>query len=638
MKDLRAAIGICVLLTVACPAQARLTPEQIQALPPPASRPVVFSKDIKPIFDASCVKCHARGRAKGGFQLDSRDTVLKGGESGPAVMPGHSEESLLIELVSSTDPDNAMPKKGKRLTPEQVGLLRAWIDQRLHWDEGVSLARGTALNLLPRAKPIPEVSTDSDENPIDQILKPYFREHGFKPPGIVDDRQFERRAYLDVIGLLPPTDGPGAFVTDEDPQFRARLVRSLLADKERYAEHWLTFWNDLLRNDYRGAGYIDGGRKSITDWLFAALLSNMPYDKFVAQLIDPGPGSEGFTKGIVWRGTVNASQSPPLQAAQNISQVFMGVNLKCASCHDSFINDWRLSDAYNLATVYSSGPIELYQCDKPTGKTAQARFIYPELGTIDASANRPERLQELASIISSPKDGRLPRTIVNRLWARFFGRGLVEPLDDMEQPAWNSDLLDWLAEDLVANHYDLKHTIELMLTSHAYQLPAIDLKESEARDFAFRGPGIRRLSAEEFRDALGELTGVWFNSPAFNCNASEVRCGLVAADTLAVALGRPNREQVVTSRSSTANTLQAVELTNGATLANLLGRAAFRFEEDPRSNQQLVNLLFQRAFGRLPDSSENQLALGLLAQSERRAGVEDLLWAMTMQPEFQLIY
>jgi mono/diheme cytochrome c family protein len=637
MNEFRGLISFCLFMILAPGALAKLTPEQVQSLPPAATATIVFSRDIKPIFDASCVKCHARGRAKGSFQLDSRETVLKGGDSGPAVLARHSQDSLLIELVSGIDPDNAMPKKGKRLTPEQVGVLRAWIDQGLPWDKDVSFARQTAPNLLPHGSKI-IVSAETGENPIDQILKVYFREHEFRPPPMIGDRAFERRAYLDVIGLVPPADGPGAFVTDEDPGFRARLVRSLLADKERYAEHWLAFWNDLLRNDYRGAGYIDGGRKSITDWLFAALLSNLPYDQFVAQLIDPSPKSEGFTKGIVWRGVVNASQSPPLQAAQNISQVFMGVNLKCASCHDSFINDWRLSDAYNLATVYSPGPLELFRCDKPTGRTAEARFIYPELGEIDPGANKPERLKQLAQIITGPKDGRLPRTIVNRLWARFFGRGLVEPLDDMEQAAWNPDLLDWLAEDLVANHYNLKHTIELMLTSRAYQLPAVDLSEANTKDFVFRGPAIRRLSAEQFRDAVGELTGVWFNQAAFACQPSDVRAGLVAADALTTALGRPNREQVVTSRTETANTLQAVELTNGATLANLLQRAAFRFDEGPFSSQQLVNLLYQRAFGRLPSQTETNLALGLLDQPTRREGVEDLLWAMTMLPEFQLIY
>ena len=639
MNDFRCFFGVWLCLAFAPCVFGKMTPEQMQSLPPPAARTVVFSQDIKPILDASCIKCHGRGRAKGGLQIDTRETLLKGGESGAAIALGRSEDSLLIELVAGVNPDNVMPQKGTRLTPDQIGLLRAWIDQRAPWDKDVTFARQAPRNLLPH-KPKVTVSTDSGVNPIDQILQPYYREHQFQPPPLVSDRVFARRAYLDVVGLVPPVDGPGEFITDGDPDARGRLVRGLLADNQRYAEHWLSFWNDLLRNDYQGAGYIDGGRKSITDWLYSALLSNLPYDQFVAQLINPGPESEGFTKGIVWRGVVNASQSPPLQAAQNISQVFMGVNLKCASCHDSFINDWRLSDAYGLASVYSSNRMELFQCDKPTGRTAQSSFIYPELGAIDSTAKRPDRLKELADIITGPKDGRLSRTVVNRLWARFFGRGLVEPVDDMEQAAWNQDLLDWLGEDLVAHHYNIKHTIEVMLTSHAYQLPAVNVGEAEKQqDFVFRGPAIRRLSAEEFRDALGELTGVWFNQPAFSAGAKEeVRCGLVAADVLAVALGRPNREQVVTGRASTANTLQAVELTNGATLATLLERAAFRFIDGPGSSHELVNLLYHRAFGRLPTPAEREIAMNLVSQPPRKEGIEDLLWAMTMQPEFQLIY
>src|SRR5262249_49191708 len=148
--------------------------------------------------------------------------------------------------------------------------------------------------------------------------------------------------------------------------------------------------------------------------------------------------------------------------------------LKCASCHDSFINDWRLADAYGLANIYSDTPLELFECDKATGKKAGTQFIYPELGTVDARGDKAARLKQLAAVITRPDDGRLSRPIVNRFWQRFFGRGLVEPVDDMEQPAWNQDLLDWLAADLVDNGYDLKKTIERMLTSRAYQLPAIN--------------------------------------------------------------------------------------------------------------------------------------------------------------------
>ena len=120
----------------------------------------------------------------------------------------------------------------------------------------------------------------------------------------------------------------------------------------------------------------------------------MPYDQFVAELVNPNNESEGFTKGIVWRGMVNASQMPQMQAAQNVSQVFMGVNLKCASCHDSFINDWQLSDAYGLANVFSDQPLEIYRCDVPTGQKARDQISVPATGR--HSRRRPTKPERLA--------------------------------------------------------------------------------------------------------------------------------------------------------------------------------------------------------------------------------------------------
>src|SRR5205085_10393719 len=134
----------------ALPGQGAITHEQAKLLPPPANHPVNFAKEIKPILDASCIKCHGRGRDKGGLRIDTRETLLKGGDSGPAVMSGKSAESLLIALVQGLDPDNVMPKKGSRLTPEQVGLLRAWIDQGLPWDSTLTFGRLPPMNLKPR--------------------------------------------------------------------------------------------------------------------------------------------------------------------------------------------------------------------------------------------------------------------------------------------------------------------------------------------------------------------------------------------------------------------------------------------------------------------------------------------------------
>ena len=634
-----------LLLATGSSALAALTPEQVAQLPPPAAHPVNFSQEIKPIFEASCIKCHGRGRAKGDFQIDSRATLLKGGENGPALMPGKSADSLIVELVAGFDPASMMPRKGTKLTREQVGVLRAWIDQGALWDANVTFARAEPANLKTRRPEVPR-SRAKDAHPIDRLLEPYFAANKIKLPKPVDDRVFARRVYLDVVGLLPPPDALEKFAADRSKDKRAQLVRRLLADNENYALHWLSFWNDMLRNDYKGTGYIDGGRKQITQWLFSALETNKPYDRFVAELVNPMPESEGFTKGIVWRGVVNASQTPAMQAAQSISQVFMGVNLKCASCHDSLVNDWTLADAYGLAGVYADGPLEMVHCDRPTGKIAAPKFIYAQLGELETSTNKTVRLQQLAQLITRREDGRLSRTLVNRLWQKFFGRGLVEPLDDMEQPAWNADVLDWLAEDFADHGYNVKHLIEQMLTSRAYQLPAVAALEKTELAFVFRGPQVRRLSAEQFRDAVGALTGVWYGSPATQLLRTDgstnhfttTRAALVAADTLQVALGRPNREQVMTSRASAATTLQALELTNGAELAEVFQQGAGKAIAGQTRSDDVVTQLYQKALGRKPTQAEVQLATGLVGQPVQKTGVEDLLWGLTMMPEFQLIY
>ncbi len=510
MKTPRIFIGLLLLFVAARAADADGEKVAGRGLPPAAGHVVDFVKEIKPLLETTCVKCHAKGKAKGDFSLETREAFLKGGESGAAVVPGESAKSSVVDLVAGTDPDEVMPKKGTKWTPEQVGLLRAWIDQQMPWDPAITFAKPEPQNLHPREVALPDAP---ENNPIDRLLAPYFAAHGIAPPAPVEDRLFLRRASLDTIGLLPSPEQLATFTADAAPDKRETLVRTLLADRRGYTDHWITFWNDLLRNDYAGTGYIDGGRRQISLWLYSALFEDLPYDRFVAQLVNPSAASEGFTRGILWRGNVNAAMSPPMQASQNVSQVFMGVNIKCASCHDSFVNDWALSDAYGLAAVYSDAELELVHCDKPTGKKATPAFLYPALGAIDASAAKPARLQRLAEIMTSRENGRLPRTIVNRLWARLLGRGLVEPLDDMDQPAWNRDLLDWLAEDLVAHKYDLKRTLEIILTSNAYQLPAVESpREKEA--FVFRGPLTRRLTAEQFADALSGLSGKWARLPS----------------------------------------------------------------------------------------------------------------------------
>ena len=160
-------------------AQVAITPEQAAQLPPPAGHSVSFSQEIKPIFEASCITCHGRGKDKGGFRLDTRETFLKGGDSGPRFFPGKSAESLLIALVQGLDPDNVMPRKGSRLSPVQIGLLRAWIDQGVPWDATVTFGRLEPANLKPRLPALP--SATAAANATDRFLEPYFARPSIQP-------------------------------------------------------------------------------------------------------------------------------------------------------------------------------------------------------------------------------------------------------------------------------------------------------------------------------------------------------------------------------------------------------------------------------------------------------------------------
>lgn len=612
-----------------------------------APKKVDFAHDVLPILKARCAECHTNGTYKGSMSLDTRQDILKA----KAVVLGKSDASELVKRITSKDLKQRMPPKGDPLAAKDIELLRAWIDQDLPWEEGFTFKAGTYVAPLKPRRPTLPAAQNGRAHPIDRILDAYYAQRKLSVPPAIDDAAFMRRVHLDVIGLLPTPEEVDAFLKDTSAEKRQGLVRRLLDDQRAYSEHWLTFWNDLLRNDYAGTGYIDGGRKQISGWLYSSLLANKPYDQFVRELISPTPESEGFIRGIQWRGNVNASQVRELQFAQNISQVFFGINMKCASCHDSFIDRWKLDEAYGLAAVIADRPLEIHRCDKPTGKQASPRFVFPELGDIDAKQPKAKRLEQLARLVTHPDNGRFPRTMTNRLWQRLMGRGIVHPVDIMANRPWSEDLLDYLAVYLVDQNYDLKKLLEHIVTSRAYQSrPVAITKEPTGEDYVFRGPELKRLSAEQFVDALWMLTGTGpakavapVQLPAFAesvpADRRFVRAALVNADALMRSLGRPNREQVVTTRPDLLTTLQALDLSNGQILSNTLTRgAANMLKANPKATgEQRVEELYLRALCRRPTAQEMMTAREILGDKATAENLADLLWAVVMLPEFQLV-
>ena len=273
-----------------------------------------------------------------------------------------------------------------------------------------------------------------------------------------------------------------------------------------------------------------------------------------------------------------------VQFSQNVSQVFFGANLKCASCHDSFIDRWKLVDSYGLAAVIAEQPLEIARCDKLTGKMATPKFLWPELGSIDPSQPQTQRLKRLAELVTHPDNGRFPRTIVNRIWQRLMGRGIVHPVDVMANEPWSEDLLEDLAVFLVDHGYDLEALIAHIAGSQAYQSsPAVASEADVADDYVFRGPTVKRMTAEQFLDGVWLVTGTAPPKPdakvQTTCDATArahrfVRAALVKSDELMRSLGRPNREQVVTTRSDILTTLEALDLSNGQVFNDILARGA----------------------------------------------------------------
>jgi len=479
-----------------------------------APEELALSAEARGVLAHHCTKCHGQQKQKAGLRLDTREAAVKGGEDGAVFVPGKPAESELIKRISlPRGHEDVMPPKDGVLEAHDIDTLRKWVSAGAPWPDGETA--GVVFQRAPIAPRKPEFPAGSENisNAVDKFVAAYFRDHQITSPPPVDDRTFLRRATLDSIGLLPTRDELSAFKGD-----REAAVAALLTRRDDYAAHWLTFWNDALRNDYSGTGYIDGGRKQITKWLYAALQEDKPYDQFVRELIVPNAESEGFIRGIKWRGNVSAGQRLELQAAQNVAQVFLGLNLKCASCHDSFINDYKLKDAHALAAVFADKPLDVFRCDIATGEQASAGFFWPELGEIDAAKPRGERQQQLAALLTKHENGRLARTFVNRLWAACFGRGLIEPVDVMDNRAWSQDLLDWLAWDFAESGYRVSHTLRVILTSRAYQLPSMamnDADELAKSSFVFRGPVVRRLGAEAFTDAVSRIASPLYSKRDF---------------------------------------------------------------------------------------------------------------------------
>lgn len=362
-----------------------------------AAPKVDFAREVQPILHSRCSSCHSGPKPQANLSVLTRTALLTGGISGPAVKPGAAGDSLLIRRVTADS--SRMPLGQSPLTAGEIGVLRRWIDEGAEWN---GAAEATTEPVNTRVKLAhPPVPHSSYPNPIDAFIERDLRAAGVPRPALADDAVFARRVYFDLIGLPPDPRELQDFLSGTEPDKRSLLIDKLLNRREAYAEHWMTYWNDLLRNE-DGVALPGEKREWITRWLFDALKNNVPYDRMARELLAPeGPNApRGFLAGINWGGDVSASQSPAMQAAQNSAQVFLGANLRCASCHDSFVSRWKLNQTFGLAAYFTADGLEIARCDIKTGASAVPAFLFPELRDGVPASDLAERRRQVARMFT----------------------------------------------------------------------------------------------------------------------------------------------------------------------------------------------------------------------------------------------
>lgn len=486
-------------------------------------------------------------------------------------------------------------------------------------------------------------------NAIDGHVWAKLRTMGIVPSALADDATFFRRLHLDATGTLPTPDAVRAFLADRDPAKRGKAVEAVLARPE-YAAYWAMKWADVLLVNRDKLG--DRGAYELHRWLVTQLARNRPYDAWARELI----AASGSSYRV---GPVNLFRAAPTpeEAARAVSQAFLGVRLECAQCHHHPFEVWGQDDFYGLAGFFDgmrrdklAGEEELVRHTGTTGVTkipgTDRRVPVRPPGGPAVPADAPgDPRPRLAAWVTAPDNPYFARLAANRLWKHYFGRGLVEPEDDLRStnPATNEPLLDHLARVLVESHFDLKAVHRLILNSRAYQLSAVpNATNRDDEQFASRRL-VRRLPAEVLLDAISDVTGVpeAFAGRPRGTRAIDLWDNRAPSYFLDV-FGRSERLTPCECGRTTEPTMaQVLHLMNApeveAKVAAPGGRVA-RLVAANKTEAEIVDELCLAALGRPAGEKERRAARRLFAAAPPRDAAQDFLWALLNANEFLFSY
>jgi hypothetical protein len=508
---------------------------------------------------------------------------------------------------------------------------------------------------VPLGRPIAQSPEFPPHNFIDELALKQWKSLGLVPSELCTDAEFIRRASLDITGTLPMPDEVKAFLADKALDKRAKLVDRLL-DRPAYASYFAVKWADVLRNKREGRPDYQRGTFRFYAWIRESLAKNVPYDQFVRAIL-AASGAPETTPPVVWYRRVREVNA----FVDDSAQVFLGMRLQCARCHHHPFEKWSQDDYYGYAAFFAKVGRKPSLASQRGGRGDEAIFNarsgavrHPKTGQVMApkglgtkvvaiSATTDPR-QKLVDWMADPENPFFAKALVNRYWAHFFGRGIVEPMDDLRvtNPPSNPELLDALAADFIKSGYDLKHLIRTICTSRVYGLSSIpnEYNAKDKQSFARHYP--KRMSAEVLLDAIAQVTGVPtdFGGLPRGTRAIELPDESVGSSFLDT-FGRPKRDTPCEcERVTDASLSQSLMLLNSGEVQSKLAASGGRAEalvHDPRPDLEKISELFWAAFARAPSSGETERALAHLAAhpDKKKEAYEDILWALINAKEFQ---
>ena len=549
--------------------------------------------------------------------------------------------------VESNVPNVAKVDSGAKVAGERTGEATLLV----RYQGKFSTVPVTILNPKPGFvwKPLPQYSY------IDQHIDAKLQKLKLQPSGVMDDAAFLRRVSLDLTGTLPTPDEIRAFLADPAPQRlkRSRKIDKLLASPA-YADHWTVKWGDLLQSSRKFLG--EKGTYGFREWIHSSIAANKPYDKLVRELLTSRGSSYDDPAANYFRTT-----REPKPTMEKTTQVFLGVRMVCAQCHDHPFEKWTQNQYYQMSAFFSAvglrpgyevGEEIIYdqRADYEMKHPKDSRVMAPEFLIASATPVKiptdQRRRDSLADWLVSKQNPFFAKAIANRIWSYFLGKGIIDPVDDIRasNPPVNPALLEALTKDLTDHNFDLQYLMRTIVNSRAYQTSFVpnEWNQNDEDNFSHALP--KRLNSEQLMDAVSMASGAKPNFPEVpeDTNSAQLPDPHVGKDGFLDLFGRPNRESACEcERRADLSLPQALNLINGATISDAVadpkGRVA-KLILAGKSDTAIVEDLYLATYSRFPTQQESENGLKYLAGGARTTRAQDLLWALLNSKGFLYSY